>query len=81
MSPSKSAETRYVTLAQASRIASLSTRTLRRAIADGRLPGYRVGRLIRLDIDDLHRLIRGESNEPVRRPDRLEHSGRPSLNA
>ena len=48
---------RYLTLAEASAIASLSPRTLRRAIAAKTLPAQRIGRLIRLDADVLYRWI------------------------
>ena len=51
---------RYVSLAQASAITELSTRTLRRAIAVGRLRVCRVGRIIRIDVADLQRWIEGD---------------------
>jgi excisionase family DNA binding protein len=51
--------TQYVTLAQASGITNLSIKTLRRAINAGRLPIFRMGRLVRLDLDDVHRFMRG----------------------
>jgi excisionase family DNA binding protein len=39
--------------------AAVSTRTIRRWIADGRLRGYRTGpKLVRVDKDDLDRTIR-----------------------
>jgi excisionase family DNA binding protein len=38
---------------------NISTRTIRRYIAAGRLPAYRVGpSLVRIDLDDLDRLAR-----------------------
>jgi len=50
----------YVSLAQASEITGLSIRTLRRAIAAKRLRAYHVGRLVRIEEDDLHEMIRGQ---------------------
>jgi excisionase family DNA binding protein len=45
--------------AAAAAYADVSTRTLRRYIAQGRLTGYRVGpRLLKVDLDDLDRLAR-----------------------
>jgi excisionase family DNA binding protein len=48
---------RLVGLAAAAAYADVSTRTLRRYIAQGRLTGYRVGpRLVKVDLDDVDRL-------------------------
>ena len=48
-----------VSLAEAATLAGVSTRTLRRRIAEGILPAYRTGpRLIRLDSADLLELIK-----------------------
>ncbi len=50
---------RYVTLKSAAERLDCSERTLRRMIAMGELTGYRVGkRLIRVDADELDRLVR-----------------------
>ena len=50
---------RLVGLAAAAAYADVSTRTLRRYIAHGRLTGYRVGpRLLKVDLSDLDRLAR-----------------------
>jgi excisionase family DNA binding protein len=50
---------RLVGLAAAAAYADVSTRTLRRYIAQGRLTGYRVGpRLLKVDLDDVDRLAR-----------------------
>lgn len=50
----------YVSLAQASVITGLSIRTLRRAIAAKRLRAHYVGRLVRIEIDDLHKMVQGQ---------------------
>lgn len=48
-----------VPISAAAQYAGVSTRTLRRYISAGRLTGYRVGpRLIRVDADELARLLR-----------------------
>ena len=47
-----------VTIAVAAERLGLSTKSIRRRIADGTLPAYRVGpRLIRLDAEDVDRLL------------------------
>lgn len=43
-----------VSLANAADQFGVSVKTLRRRIADGTIHGYRVGRLIRVDLDELH---------------------------
>jgi excisionase family DNA binding protein len=49
----------YETLADAAARTAVSTRTLRRWIAEGRLQAYRVGpRLVRLDPDSVDRLMK-----------------------
>ena len=45
--------TRLVPLADAATHFHVSVKTLRRRIADGTITGYRVGRLIRVDLDEL----------------------------
>jgi excisionase family DNA binding protein len=48
----------WVTIATAAERLGLSTKSIRRRIADGTLPAYRVGpRLIRLDAADIDRLL------------------------
>jgi excisionase family DNA binding protein len=48
---------RLVSLATAAAYADVSTRTLRRYIAQGRLTGYRVGpRLVKVDLNELQNL-------------------------
>ena len=50
---------RLVGLSAAAAYADVSTRTLRRYIAHGRLTGYRVGpRLIKIDLNEVDRLAR-----------------------
>lgn len=50
---------RLGSIAYAAESADLSTRTIRRYIADGRLTGYRVGpRLVKVDLADLEALMR-----------------------
>ncbi|WP_232254105.1 helix-turn-helix domain-containing protein [Brevibacterium casei] len=43
-----------MSLAKAADQFGVSVKTLRRRIADGTIHGYRVGRLIRVDLDELH---------------------------
>ncbi|OLT20137.1 helix-turn-helix domain-containing protein [Ornithinimicrobium sp. CNJ-824] len=48
----------FESLSQAAERTGLSTYTLRRRIADGRLPAYRSGsRIIRVDPDDVDKLL------------------------
>lgn len=50
---------RLVSIAKAAEAQDVSTRTMRRWIAQGRIRGYRVGpRLVKVDLDDLDRLAR-----------------------
>ncbi len=56
------AEPRYLSLAQASAIVNLSTRTLRRAIASGTLRASRLGRLTRIDLAELQRWMDADGN-------------------
>ena len=51
-----------MSLAEAAAYCSISTKTLRRRIAEGALPGYRTGRLIRVRRDDLDLLFRSIPN-------------------
>lgn len=53
-----SKDTTRIGLTEAAARAGVSPRTIRRYIAAGRLPGYRVGpRLIRVDVADLDALV------------------------
>lgn len=50
---------RLTSIAAAAEFADLSTRTIRRYVAEGRLVGYRVGpRLIKIDLNELDALAR-----------------------
>jgi excisionase family DNA binding protein len=56
-----------VSIAQVAEQYELSTRTVRRYIAEGRLTAYRIGpRVIRLDAEQVHRQLDGD---PVSTPD------------
>lgn len=57
---------RYLGLAQAATYTDLSTRTLRRRIAEGVLPAYRTGRLIKIRTEDLDKLFRPIPNGATR---------------
>lgn len=52
-SPAPAHPARLVPLADAAEYFHVSVKTLRRRIADGTIAGYRVGRLIRVDLDEL----------------------------
>lgn len=48
-----------VSIERAAEYASVSTKTIRRRIADGTLKGYRLGpRLLRVDLDELEASLR-----------------------
>ncbi len=50
---------RLASIAQAADYAAVSTKTIRRRIADGSLTGYKMGsRIIRVDLDELDQLLR-----------------------
>lgn len=58
MHSSRTAQThRLATLDAGAEIAGLHTRTLRRAISNGELTGYKFGRALRIDLDELDRWI------------------------
>lgn len=44
---------KYVSLVEVADLMSVSVKTVRRRIADGTLPAYRCGRVIRVRLDDL----------------------------
>ena len=57
MSASAVATSQWLTLAQAAEILGVCTRTIRRRIAAGELPAYKIGRkAIRIKIADLDRI-------------------------
>lgn len=47
---------RYASIDDAAAYVGLNPRTIRRWIAAGRLPGYRLGRLVRVDLNELDAL-------------------------
>jgi excisionase family DNA binding protein len=50
---------RYSSIDRAALLASVSTRTIRRRIADGSITGYRFGpRVIRVDLDEVESLFK-----------------------
>lgn len=53
----KSTGRRYASLADAAAYVDCNERTLRRHIAAGQLRGYRLGRLLRIDLDDLDAML------------------------
>jgi excisionase family DNA binding protein len=54
---------RYASAADAAEYANVSSRTVRRWMANGLLTGYRVGpRLIKYDLDEVDQLIRPVPN-------------------
>ena len=50
-------DTGMVSLAIAAESLGVSVKTIRRRISDGTVRGYRVGRLIRVDLDELRRSL------------------------
>jgi excisionase family DNA binding protein len=48
---------RLTSLADAAEQFGISVKTLRRRISDGTVHGYRVGRLIRVDLDELRQRL------------------------
>lgn len=46
-----------VPLSLAAETFSISVKTIRRRIADGTVTGYRIGRLIRVDLDEMHETL------------------------
>ncbi len=55
---SKTATRRLVSLTVASEYADVSTKTMRRWIAESTVPGYRAGRLIKVDLNELDAALR-----------------------
>ena len=50
---------RLVSIGQASEYADVSSKTIRRWIAAGRVPGYRMGpRLLKVDLNELDAMLR-----------------------
>jgi excisionase family DNA binding protein len=46
-------ERRYASLSDAAKYAACNERTLRRQIAEGELTGYRLGRVYRIDLNEV----------------------------
>jgi excisionase family DNA binding protein len=59
---------RYVSPAQASELVGVSIRTLRRAIAAGRLRARRLGRLVRIDVAELTRWVESDGSAAAPAP-------------
>ena len=54
-----STEPRLASIAEAATYIGVSSKTIRRRIADGSITGYRFGpRAIRVDLDEVYRLLR-----------------------
>lgn len=51
----------YLTIKDIMRILRISRPTAYKLISSGRLKSYRVGRLVRIKVDDLERFIEGQS--------------------
>ena len=49
----ESPEQGLISLTKAAEMFGVSTKTIRRRIADGTVRGYRIGRLIRVDIEEI----------------------------
>lgn len=49
--------TRLISLREGARTFQISVKTLRRRITDGTITGYKVGRLVRVDPDELAALV------------------------
>ncbi|OPE54527.1 excisionase family DNA-binding protein [Mycolicibacterium diernhoferi] len=64
---------RYLTLVEAAEYLQISSRTVRRLIADGELTGYRMGRsqrTIRVDLNEIDGQLMRPMNSPSRTPRR-----------
>ena len=58
-----SKDSRLVTVKNAAQILSMNEQVLYRMAADGRLPTYRIGKAIRLDLTELESILRCEGSE------------------
>ncbi|MGH3538726.1 MAG: helix-turn-helix domain-containing protein [Pseudonocardiaceae bacterium] len=59
MTPRTVSARRFGSIADAATYANISTRTVRRYIANGQLVGYRIGpRLVKVDLDEVDSLLR-----------------------
>jgi excisionase family DNA binding protein len=66
---------RYVSPAQAAEIASVSPAAIRIWIHRGRLKHFRVGRLLRVAVDDLHAAMAAEPRGPRYMPEDIAEGG------
>ena len=66
-------EYRLLTLRQVAALFQIPEREARNLLRDGCLPGYKIGRLWRLSLDDLNAFIRKHENVP---PDELRKAVR-----
>lgn len=54
----RTVERRFISIAEAADYLGVHTRTIRRHISSGSIAGYRIGHLIRVDLDEINtRLI------------------------
>lgn len=58
------AGTRWLSTAEASDHLGVTLRTLYRLVNEGRLPAYKIGRVIRIKEDDVERFIEGARIQP-----------------
>jgi excisionase family DNA binding protein len=49
---------RYVSMAKAAEYADCSDKTLRRLISQGRITGYKLGRVLRIDLNELDEALK-----------------------
>ena len=56
--PQNTPARRYTSLPKAAVYADCSDKTLRRLIAEGKLTGYRLGRVIRIDLNELDEVLK-----------------------
>jgi excisionase family DNA binding protein len=55
---------RYLATAEAAQLASVAEGTIRRWVRDGRVTGHRAGRVLRVRLSDMHRLLAGGGRTP-----------------
>lgn len=55
----------YTSVEGASAYTSLSVNTIRRLIADGKLPSHKIGGRVLIGYPELERLVRGETASPA----------------
>ena len=72
--PQKTPTRRYVSTQKAAEYADCSYKTIRRLISNGQITGYRVGRVIRVDLNELDEALKPI---PTTRPDDAWQCRRP----